>query len=166
MALATNMTTDEMNSYLNSMGVQTDITTIEKPVTTKIPIYETTETVQEMDSPFEGGPTTYKKWSETKVVGHDTVTEMMEVAQINTGDSAGTAPKINYVGNGGASRSAGGSKGGSGGGGGKGSGSSSKPKKYNPKEKDRYEKVNTAIDKIDSSLQNLTMDQDRLFGTR
>ena len=61
------------------------------------------------------------------------------------------------------SKSGGGSKGGGG-----GSGKSYEPKKkdYTAKEKDRYEKVNTALDEIDSSIQNITMDQDRLIGSR
>ena len=63
-----------------------------------------------------------------------------------------------------------GSSGGGKSGGGKGKGSGSKGSVYKKdkqdREKDRYEKVNTALEKIDSSLANITMDQDRLVGTR
>jgi hypothetical protein len=59
----------------------------------------------------------------------------------------------------GSSKSGGGSKGG-------GKSYTPKTKDYKAKEKDRYEKVNTALSEIDSSLANITKEQDRLTGVR
>lgn len=82
------------------------------------------------------------------------------------------AVKLRKIGNTGSNFSgshAGGGSGGSGGGGGGGGGGSEKT--YEPKTKDpieeeidRYEKVQTALDEVDSRIDKLTIDQDRLMG--
>lgn len=61
---------------------------------------------------------------------------------------------------------AGGSGGKGGGGGGGGGGKSYEPKTKDPIEEeiDRYEKVQTALDEVDSQINKLTVDQDRLMG--
>lgn len=61
---------------------------------------------------------------------------------------------------------AGGGGGKGGGGGGGGGGKSYEPKTKDPIEEeiDRYEKVQTALDEVDSQINKLTVDQDRLMG--
>jgi hypothetical protein len=64
MALATNMSVEEMNSMLNQMGVSANVTTVEVEQQMQVPKYETIEQVEDIT---EGdGPTTYKKTSSTR----------------------------------------------------------------------------------------------------
>lgn len=74
--------------------------------------------------------------------------------------------KIGNTGSNFSSRNAGGGSGSGGGGGGGGGGSSYEPKTKDPIEEeiDRYEKVQTALDEVDSQINKLTVDQDRLIG--
>ena len=106
MAYATGMSVDEMNSLLNELGVQTDVTTTTKEVETTVPQYETTETlIQEQGYKDDGtgkqvpDPNKPRKFTtETRVKDYKKVQGAVEVAQINTGDDVGTPPTVTYAG--------------------------------------------------------------------
>lgn len=168
MAQQTGMTVEQMNSMLNSMGVQADVTTIDVPTDVQVPQYETIEEVSTLPSDKEGVDR-IRKVTSTKYLGSKTVPGVVAVAQINTGDAAGTPPSINYVGNGGSRRPSGTSKGGSGGGGGGGGGSKAKQIKTPEKEEaeaDPYNKVNATLDKLADEYTKVDKAKDRLYGDR
>ena len=101
MAMATGMSVDEMNSLLNELGVQADVTTKTKTVETTIPQYETTETLVQEQGYKDGKPDPNQPrifTSETRVKDYKKVEGAVEVAQINMGDDAGTPPTITYAG--------------------------------------------------------------------
>jgi hypothetical protein len=56
MAIATNMSVEEMNSMLNSMGVKADVTTKDVPQKVKVPVYETTNEVVSSGTSDSGFP--------------------------------------------------------------------------------------------------------------
>lgn len=100
MAMATGMSVDEMNSLLNELGVQADVTTKTKEVETTVPEYATIEkkmSPEEVEAAGGDKNSTGKK-SYTTVVGYKKVKGAIEVAQINMGDDAGTPPTITYAG--------------------------------------------------------------------
>lgn len=100
MAYATGMTVDEMNATLNEMGV--DVEVVSKPVKqeTSVPEYTTIEEPIPADQvPGQNKDKTLTgKKSHTYQTGTKKVTQTTEVAQINAGNKAGTAPKVKYVG--------------------------------------------------------------------
>lgn len=94
MAMATGMSVDEMNSLLNELGVQADVTTKTKMVKTQVPQYETEQKITE--GSFLSG--NYKAETTTRIKDYKEVEGAVEVAQINMGDDAGTPPTITYAG--------------------------------------------------------------------
>ena len=170
MAAATGMSVEQMNSMLNSMGVQTDVTTIEQTLHRNVPEYTTEETIEVISEPSEDKPGQYRKTSHTYQSGSVPVDEVVQVAQINTGDSAGTPPSINYVGNGGSprpSRSGGG--GGKGGGGGGGGGSKTKSvekAKGAESDNDIYNKVNSKLEELADNYTEVDKAKGRAYGDK
>jgi hypothetical protein len=159
MALATHMSVDEMNSYLNSMGVKANVTTTHVPVKTSVPVYRTEERIISNDIDPDSGVGLIVKETSTSIVDHKEVTEDMEVAQINTGSDA-EAPTVHRAGGAGSSRTSGG-----GGGGGGGGGKSNKKEAKDPtKEKDRYHVIREKIADAGNAYDKLSKAQDRAFG--
>lgn len=172
MAMATGMSVDQMNALLNSMGVQADVTVVHQPTQMEVPEYTTEETVTQIGGGEEDGegnksPKTYRKTSHTYISGYKTVDGFVDVAQINTGDAAGTPPSINYVGNGGGHSGGGGKKGGGGGGGGGGSkGKKIEKAEAKTAEIDPYQKVNAELDKLADGYTEVNKAKDRMYGDR
>ena len=178
MAYATGMSVEQMNALLSQMGVDVDVTTIEKSFHHNVPKYTTVETVDvgyetvvDDDGKKHSMPK-FTKESYTYQSGSQPVDETIEVAQINAGDSLGTPPKVNYVGTGGG-RSGGGvspssTKGGKGGGGGGGGGSTktnyAKHQKSEPKEVERYKEINDELADLERALNKASDASDRLWG--
>ena len=157
MAKATGMSKEQMQSYLNSMGVDATVVTDMVDVNTTVPIYETRE--EKMPSVIEDGHEYRVTQTHTKIVGYQPVTEKMEVAQINMGDDAST-PTIRRAGGSGSARIANG-----GGGGGGGGGSNKSKEKKNPTdEKDRYHTITEKIQDATDAYDKLSKAQDRAFG--
>jgi hypothetical protein len=73
MAIQTGMSVDEMNSLLNQMGVDADVTVTEVPTMTKVPVYRTEEKV------VDDGSSSGLKVTETKttVSGYDEMEGVM-----------------------------------------------------------------------------------------
>ena len=102
MAYVTGMSVDEMNSLLNELGVETDVTTKTKMVKTQVPIYQTEE---KMIEDYKYNPdgsiqdnSTRKFETSTRLIRSEEMDGAIEVAQINTGDDKGTPPSITYAG--------------------------------------------------------------------
>jgi hypothetical protein len=102
MAEQTQMSVEEMNSLLNSIGVQADVTVKDVDTTVDVPKYKVTEEVRMIKPPnlLTGELGAYEKTTSTQYLGSDKMPGKIPVAQINTGDAAGTPPTITYTGNG------------------------------------------------------------------
>lgn len=154
MALATNMSVEEMNSMLNQMGVSANVTTVEVEQQMQVPKYETIEQVEDIT---EGdGPTTYKKTSSTKQIGTETVTGTIPVASISTDDNPDT-PDVKFIGNGSASKSSTSS----------GGGSTTKPKGVDKKKdsKERYMQIDAKMDDVAKASADANREMETLYGS-
>ena len=105
MAYATGMSVEEMNSLLNELGVQADVTVKDKEVETSVPEYTTYEMDGEnvtddknTDLTSSSGGYHIAKKSVTVQTGTKKVKGSISVAQINMGDKKGTPPTITYAG--------------------------------------------------------------------
>lgn len=102
MAYTTGMSVDEMNSLLNELGVQADVTTTTKEVETQVPEYTTYEMTDKskLKTQDDDSMTGYKPVKSTVTVqtGTKKVKGSIDVAQINMGDKKGTPPTITYAG--------------------------------------------------------------------
>ena len=162
MAMATQMSVDDMNNMLNSIGVEADVVTVREPQKVEVPVYETVTHVQDEGDPETGDGRVVR--TTTNMVGTETMDGFVEVAQINTGEKVGSAPsssRIIKTGNGGISSSARGS--GSSGGGGGSSGSKKKPKDPTG-EIERYHVINNQIEDNEKALDRLSKAKDRAYG--
>ena len=155
MAMATNMSVEQMNSMLNSMGVQAEVSTATKNTRIAVPWYKTEETVTETP---KGNTTAISKESHVVAQGLDYVDGQIEVAQINTGSAKGSKPK--FIGNSTPPKPA--SKSGGGGGGGSSKGGSNKDLPEN--DIDPYHDVNRKINRITNSIKKLDTAQEHLAG--
>lgn len=162
MAAATGMSVEEMNSLLNELGVETNVTTKTKMVETQVPQYETTEEITENNiNPTTGeGKRVYN--STTRIKDYVPVQGAIEVAQINTGEESGTPPTIKYAGRDNPSSSAltkSDSK--------KNSSSSSSPTTKSAShnhEVNRYSNEENAIKGLSESYERLNKAKDQAFG--
>ena len=152
MALATNMSVEQMNSMLSSMGVSANVVTkyVDQEVT--VPEYTTTETVTPHTD--ENGITTYTKVSSTVQTGTTTMMGQVPVAAIST-DGNPETPDVTYIGRGSVSDSAKGSD--------KGGGPATTPKTSKFKEKRHVEK-DDQIDDIDEEIKDLERALDNASG--
>lgn len=161
MAIATGMSVDKMNSLLNELGVETDVTTTPVEQYVRVPRYKTVTTIDDRDPQTQLPIVTHATTSQD---GVDIVKETIDVAQINTGDKAGTPPTITKIGNGSSVTppSASKSKG--------GGGSSSKASKVSMTKKsdvvDRYKEIDDQLDDINDELSRANKLTDRLFGAK
>lgn len=154
MAVATGMSVEQMNSMLNSMGVQAKVDVVDVPQKMKVPTYTEYSTVSSYTPPEydEFGnvlsPGTWSKDTWTVPGPTKEVDGVMQVAQVSTEGGDIGKPQITYTGNGGVSNSAksGGKSGGGGGGG-------STPKKTSDSRKkkseivDPYKEINDQLER-------------------
>lgn len=175
MALATNMSVDQMNSLLGQLGVQAKVET--KPVKQKmsVPTYTDYYKIENYNPPEyddKGEMIKPASWSQERytVPGKPYEVEgYVQVAQISTDENPLTAD-ITYVGTGGGNaagsspRSSGISS--SSGGGGGGSSSPATKKQYTKKSDvvDRYHEINAAIEDLSDALSDVNKQSDRLYG--
>ena len=169
MALTTQMSVNEMNSLLNSMGVQAEVSTVGKQQKVSVPIY-TTETKVISDDRGEDGLGTYVQQTSTRQTGTKDMDGYVEVAQINTGENIGKKPTITYTGNSSPSTSAKKGGGGSKKGGGSGKKGGGKTPEHKTKEKvdkfeaDPFHKVNQELEDIEHNLKMIDKQQSHVFG--
>lgn len=150
MALATGMSVEQMNSLLSSMGVQTEVTTVPVEQEVQVPVYRTyTNIVAEGDPETGDGRIvdTYTNQVDTK-----TMTGVVDVAQINTGEDGNTMPTIRYIGSGSVSPSSIGGDTPPGGGNSGGGGSKFKPEEH----VDEQDKVHKRYENLTEALEDMT----------
>lgn len=167
MALATNMSVDDMNSLLNQLGVQAkvDVEYVKQDV--QVPTYtEVTEPNAVTVYDEDGNPHTRFGWKHKTIPGKpETVEGYVAVAQISTEDNPKT-PDINegklpttYTGHGNVSPSST-KKSGSG-------GSKSKPTKQTTKKSDvvdRYKEITDSLDNVKRAQDKVKNGLDQLYG--
>ena len=121
MALATNMTVDQMNSLLGELGLEADVTVTEQTVTSKKPVTKTIVTNKKQATDINGEPIAgaweYDTYS--YVDRYEPVSETIQVAQIGTNGADPGTPEVKFIGNGSVSPTSSKPKGGGGGGGSK-----------------------------------------------
>ena len=176
MALATGMSVDEMNSLLNQLGVQAEVTTTNVPQKMNVPLYK--EVVEplpvsayETDSDGNVRPVNRTEWLHYTVpMGTKEVEGVVQVAQIKAegNSSVGDTAKVTWTGTSGSSSGGGVSpsstKGKKGGG-----GSKSKPKKAKEVKKsdvvERYKEIDDKLDDVAESMDDASKAADRLWGS-
>lgn len=164
MAILTGMTVQEMQSYLNSLGMEANIETTPVDTVSYVPVVETWEKVNNNSKKTEDGYYLKSK-TYTKIVDQIAVPEKKMVPQIAFSNDGSRKPKMSYVGRGSASPSVKSAAKGSGGGG--GGGSKSKEKKETKNANDeikRYEVIDNKLEKTENRLSAVKEAKDSAFG--
>lgn len=160
MAILTGMTVQEMQSYLNSLGMEANIETTPVETTSYVPVVETWEEVKDNSKKIEDGYYLKSK-TYTKTVEQIPVTEKKMVPQIAFSNDGSRKPKMSYVGRGTVSPSVKKAAQGSGG------GSKSKEKKETKNSNDeikRYEVIDNKLEKTEDRLSAVKEAKDNAFG--
>lgn len=139
-AMATGMSVEQMQSMLNSMGVQAEVVTATKQIRTFVPEY----TTQVIPEEWDGHGNITKSRSSTWQTGGEYMDGVMEVAQLNTGSGIGTPIKFTGNGNVSSSAKAGNSSGGGGGGSSK---KTSDSRKKKSEIVDPYKEINDQLER-------------------
>lgn len=156
MAMATNMTVEEMNALLGQLGLEADVTTTDIEQDVQVPVYKVQMSNVETDP--ETGFTSYT--TRSIPMGTETHKGKISVAQIGVNGVDPGTPDVKYIGNGPVSSSSVKSSK-SGGGGSKGS----KPKKVNKSDiVDRYKEINDQLDNVKDAYEDASKEADRLYG--
>lgn len=144
MALATNMSVEEMNSMLNQMGVDVDVDVKEVKTKTKVPVYTTTEKIKSEENGLRVTETT------STITGYKEMDSVMQIASINSD------AKVTYTGNGNVSTSTKAT-----------GGSTTKPQHVEDKKetKKRYETVDSKMEKKANAISDMERSLDTMYGT-
>lgn len=162
MAIATQMSVEEMQGILNSLGVQAEVVSTTKTMPVEVPEYTTINTTVDSVPGYELKGNETAMISKTWQTGSEIMEGKVTVAQINTGDDLGDAPKVKFVGNGSVNPSS--KKGSGGGGGGGGSKKKKQDKKKTSDEKERYHVINKQLDMLSREYDKVSKAADRAFG--
>lgn len=164
MAMATGMSVEQMQAYLNELNIDTEVTTIPVTQMTRVPQY-TTETTDVVTAKTDSGYEYISSMSTTtRQTGTKDLEETIDVAQIDVGDKAGKPPKITYRGaksSGGVSKSSTPSKNKS-----SGNKKEKKEKKSAEKETERYHEIMALIEDYTRELDKAGKAKDRAFGPK
>lgn len=156
MAMATNMTVEEMNALLGQLGLEADVTTTDIEQDVQVPVYKVQMSNVETDP--ETGFTSYT--TRSIPMGTETHKGKISVAQIGANGVDPGEPDIKYIGNGPVASSATSSS--SGGGGGSSKKTPKAPKKSDTVE--RYKEINDILDDLEDAYNDASKAADRLFG--
>lgn len=161
MARLTGMTVQEMQSYLNSLGMEANIETVPVDTTSYVPVVETWEEIKNNNKKEVEDGYYLKSRTYTKTVEQIPVTEKKMVPQIAFSNDGSRKPKMSYVGRGSVSPSVKNAAKGSGG------GSKSKEKKETKNANDeikRYEVIDNKLEKTEDRLSAVKEAKDSAFG--
>lgn len=161
MARLTGMTVQEMQSYLNSLGMEANIETVPVDTTSYVPVVETWEEIKNNNKKEVEDGYYLKSRTYTKTVEQIPVTEKKMVPQIAFSNDGSRKPKMSYVGRGSVSPSVKSAAKGSGG------GSKSKEKKETKNSNDeikRYEVIDNKLEKTEDRLSAIKEAKDSAFG--
>lgn len=176
MAIATGMSVEEMNSLLNQLGVQAEVTTTDVPQKMKVPMYEERVEPMTVNSSYTDDDGNIRNTSRTAWVhytvpmGSKEVDGVVQVAQIKAegNDSVGNKAKVTWTGTSGSSGGGGVSPSSTAGKKGGGGGSKSKPKKAKEVKKsdvvERYKEIDDKLDDVAESMDDASKAADRLWG--
>lgn len=176
MAIATGMSVEEMNSLLNQLGVQAEVTTTDVPQKMKVPMYEERVEPMTVNSSYTDDDGNIRNTSRTAWVhytvpmGSKEVDGVVQVAQIKAegNDSIGSKAKVTWTGTSGSSGGGGVSPSSTAGKKGGGGGSKSKPKKAKEVKKsdvvERYKEIDDKLDDVAESMDDASKAADRLWG--
>ena len=158
MAMATNMSVEEMNSTLSQMGLTADVDVSEKTITSRKP-----KVLTKLDDiEYDDYHNIISSTQTSSISGYTDVPETIQVAQIATNGAKNTPPKVNFTGSGPVSPSSTSSGKKSSG------GSSSKPSKISKSKKsdivDRYKEITDSINDTTRALDKANKSADRLWG--
>lgn len=158
MAMATNMSVEEMNSTLSQMGLTADVDVSEKTITSRKP-----KVLTKLDDiEYDDYHNIISSTQTSSISGYTDVPETIQVAQIATNGAKNTPPKVSFTGSGPVSPSSTSSGKKSSG------GSSSKPSKINKSKKsdvvDRYKEITDSINDTTRALDKANKSADRLWG--
>ena len=165
MARYTQMSVEDMQALLNSMGVEANVDVQEIDVNTSVPRYRTTFHKDGSLIGFATGASDLEITSQTHVDGYEDVTEKKQVASISY-DGSNPQSNIRYVGHGGAStgnktgaaenaKKSGGNK-----------KNNSQEEKDVKKEVDRYHVIKNQLEDVTSELDAISKAKDRAFGPK
>lgn len=159
MAMATNMSVEEMNSTLSQMGLTADVDVSEKTITSRKP-----KVLTKLDDiEYDDYHNIISSTQTSSISGYTDVPETIQVAQIATNGAKNTPPKVSFTGSGPVSPSSSTSSGKKSSG-----GSSSKPSKISKSKKsdvvDRYKEVTDSINDTTRALDKANKSADRLWG--
>lgn len=157
-AMATNMSVEEMNSTLSQMGLTADVDVSEKTITSRKP-----KVLTKLDDiEYDDYHNIISSTQTSSISGYTDVPETIQVAQIATNGAKNTPPKVSFTGSGPVSPSSTSSGKKSSG------GSSSKPSKISKSKKsdvvDRYKEVTDSINDTTRALDKANKSADRLWG--
>ena len=161
MARLTGMTVQEMQSYLNSLGMEANIETTPVETTSYVPVVETWEEIKNNNKKTVEDGYYLKSRTYTKIVNQIPIPEKKMVPQIAFSNDGSRKPKMSYVGRGTVSPSVKKAAQGSGG------GSKSKEKKETKNSNDeikRYEVIDNKLEKTEDRLSAVKEAKDRAFG--
>lgn len=158
MAMATNMSVEEMNSTLSQMGLTADVDVSEKTITSRKP-----KVLTKLDDiEYDDYHNIISSTQTSSISGYTDVPETIQVAQIATNGAKNTPPKVSFTGSGPVSPSSTSSGKKSSG------GSSSKPSKISKSKKsdivDRYKEITDSINDTTRALDKANKSADRLWG--
>lgn len=158
MAMATNMSVEDMNSALSQMGLTADVDVTEKTITSRKP-----KVLTKLDDiVYDDYHNIISSTQTSSISGYTDVPETIQVAQIATNGAKNTPPKVNFTGSGPVSSSSTSSGKKSSG------GSSSKPSKISKSKKsdvvERYKEITDSINDTTRALDKANKSADRLWG--
>lgn len=158
MAMATNMSVEEMNSTLSQMGLTADVDVSEKTITSRKP-----KVLTKLDDiEYDDYHNIISSTQTSSISGYTDVPETIQVAQIATNGAKNTPPKVSFTGSGPVSPSSTSSGKKSSG------GSSSKPSKISKSKKsdvvERYKEITDSINDTTRALDKANKSADRLWG--
>jgi hypothetical protein len=157
MAVATKMSTEEMNSLLNSMGLEADVKLEEKEVTSKKPITHT-RIINRNPVKDEKGTVIGEEYDTvTSVSGYEEVKETLMIPQINVNGGDDNQSSVKFIGNGNVSPTSTSKKSG-------GGGSKKSSTKKASDEIERYHTVNKEKELIESKMSRAEGKKDAAFG--
>lgn len=161
MARLTGMTVQDMQSYLDSLGMEANIETTPVDTVSYVPVVETWEEVKNNNKKTIEDGYYRKSRTYTKIVDQIAVPEKKMVPQIAFSNDGSRKPKMSYVGRGTVSPSVKKAAQGSGG------GSKSKEKKETKNSNDeikRYEVIDNKLEKTEDRLSAVKEAKDNAFG--
>ena len=153
MALATNMSVEEMNQLLGTLGVEAEVSMTSVPQTVQVPKYKV---ITKALGFGEDGFGSFSYETKTVPMGTEEVEGAINVAQIGVNGEDPGQPKVKFIGNGPVSPSSTNDSAGGGGG---------KPKQTRKSDiVERYKEITDQLNDVGDAANDVSKEMDRLYG--